>query len=391
MTTHIQIKPDLPLEDLRKFVRDKILPGARERDDADIFPLEILKELHGMGYMVPFVPEALGGMGISSPNLMAIGREISYGSPGIACTMAGNMLSLVPVLRFGSEGLRRQVAKRIMSGLSLGSFCFTEPHSGSDILNIATRAERVPGGYRITGSKCFITNATYADHFVVMAKLSHVSDSKKAMTAFYIPRDAQGLSVGKPLKKLGQRDSDTTEVFFESVFVPEEHRLAEEGDGFKVAVMSLERSRTFFAAAAVGLCDRARDLAVGFLTEREHYGKPLITQPNIRALLSGLETELHAAWYLTSASASRWDAGEFDLRHSSMAKMYAGKLAVKYTSEVLELFGGWGFTREFEIERLYRDAKLYEIIEGPTFVQHVIIAKELFPEPRSGADRKKAA
>jgi acyl-CoA dehydrogenase len=392
----IQVNSELDLESLRKFVRERILPGAKERDEKDEFPLALLKELHAMGIIQAFVPSELGGTGMPTSEIIAIAREIAYASPGIACTMAGNMLSLVPILRFGNEKLKKRVAAQVLDHLSLGSFCFTEPHSGSDVLSIHTRAKRVPGGYSISGQKCFITNAGYADHFVVMAKMSEEENPKKAMTAFYIPAGTQGLSIGKPLKKLGQRESNTTEVFFDQVFIPEEYRLGNEGDGFKVAVTSLERSRTLFAASAVGVCDRAFDLVNDFLGNREHYGSSLLSQPAIRSLLAQLQTEARAAWYLTCASASYWEAGAPELQHSSMAKMYSGQVAVKVTSAVLELFGGWGFTREFEIERLYRDAKLFEIIEGPTFVQQIIIGKELFPEPReklakTGILEKKAA
>jgi alkylation response protein AidB-like acyl-CoA dehydrogenase len=370
MMNQIQIGSDLDLQSLRKFVREKILPGAKERDKNDEFPLALIKELHKMGVIQAFVPTELGGSGMNTSDIIAVAREIAYASPGIACTMAGNMLSLVPVFKFGSEKLKKQVASQVMD----------HPHSGSDILNIHTRAKKVPGGYSISGQKCFITNAGFADHFVVMAKMAHIENSKAAMTAFYIPAGTKGLSVGKPLEKLGQRESNTTEVFFDEVFVPEEHCIGGEGNGFKVAITSLERSRTLFAASAVGVCDRAFDLVNDFLGGREHYGSPLLSQPAIRSLLAQLQTEARAAWYLTCASASFWEAGAPELQHSSMAKMYSGQVAVKVTGAILELFGGWGFTREFEIERLYRDSKLFEIIEGPTFVQQIIIGKELFPE-----------
>lgn len=385
---------NLELESLRRFVREEILPGVRERDLSEEFPLGLFEKLHALGYLNPFVPAELGGMGAGTGTMNSIAREIAYASPGMTCAMAGNMLSLVPVLLNGSEALRRRVARAVLEKLELGAFCFTEPEAGSDILRIKTQARRAPGGYLLKGSKCFITNASYAGHYVVMAKLAGVENPKAAMTAFYVPAGARGLSTGKPLSKLGQRESNTAEVYFDDVFVPEADRIGGEGRGLDVAVQSLERSRTFFAASAIGLCDRARDLVREFLAGREHYGKPLLEQPQIRGTLAQLEAEARAAWLLTCDSGEAWDAGDYRLQHSSMAKMIAGQIAVKYAGAALELFGGWGFTREFEIERLYRDAKLYEIIEGPTFVQQTIIAKELFPvERREGAagSRRKAA
>jgi acyl-CoA dehydrogenase len=389
VTSHIQIRADIDFANLRRFVREKILEGARERDENEHFPLELLQQLHQLGYFSMIVPKGLGGDEFSLPNMITAAREIAYGSPGITVTMAGNMLAMGAILRFGKPALRDKIAQQVLSRLSLGSFCFTEAHSGSDIMSIKTTGKNVDGGYRISGQKCFITNANYADHFVVMAKLEGARNPKECMAAFYLPRNSEGLSFGKPLKKLGHRDSNTTEVYLDNVFVPSEHLLGTEGGGLQVAVFSLERSRTFLSSSALGVCDRARDLVVEFLGNREHYGKPLLSQPAIRNLLSQLETELQAAWLLTCAAAAQWEAGNYELCASSMAKMYSAQVVGRFTSSAMELFGGWGFSKEFEIERLFRDAKLYEVFEGPTFVQQTIIAKELFP--MAGAKIKVAA
>ncbi|MCM2276783.1 MAG: acyl-CoA dehydrogenase family protein [Oligoflexia bacterium] len=383
----IETRSKLDLHPLREFARRRFLPSARERDEKHLFPIELLGELHSLGYLNAFVPQALGGIEARTIDLLSISREVAFASPGTTCTMAGHMLALVPLLRYAEPALREEVARAVLSRLSLASFCFTEPEAGSDILRIRTEARRTPGGYLLNGQKCFITNANYAEHFVVVARLQGETDSRKALTLFYIPAGSKGLSTGKPLSKLGQRDSNTSEVYFEDVFVPERHRIGAEGEGLRNARMSLARSRTFFAASAVGLCDRALALAEHFVAERHHYGQPLIAQPNIRSLLARLRTEVQAAWLLSCNSAAEWDAGNFKLSPSSMAKMFAGRVASEVTSQCLELHGGWGYTTEFEVERLYRDAKLYEIIEGPTFVQQAIIAKEVCPEPASAPAR----
>lgn len=374
--------PELELEPLHRFVRTEVLPGARERDEREEFPLKLLDRLHGLGYITAFVPQELGGVGAPTPYLLWVIREVAYASPGMACSMIGNMLALVPLLMRGNRELRHKVAQETQERLSLASFCFTEPEAGSDILRIRTRAEKVPGGYRISGQKCFITNANYAEHYIVMARTDSGDGPRAALSMFYVPGGSKGLSTGKALTKLGHRDSNTSEVYFDGVFVPEENLIGKEGEGLRNAQLSLARSRTFFAASAVGLMDRVSDLLTDFLSGREHYGKPLLSQPAIRNQLCQLRTEAHAAWLLTCSSAAEWEAGNPSLHHSSMAKMYAGQVASRFATSGLELFGGWGYTREYEIERLYRDAKLYEIIEGPTFVQQAIIAKELYPEPK---------
>ena len=384
-------RSELDLSELKKFVREVILKGAHARDQKEEFPHAIIEQLHQMGYLHAFVPARLGGTGLPTSELMWIARTVAYGSRGVACTLAGNMLALVPVLESGSPELQQKVVADILSRPALGAFCFTEPEAGSDILSIRTRATRTNGGYILNGRKCFITNASHASHYVVMAKIEGAAHPKEAITAFYIPRNSKGLSTGTPLSKLGHRDSDTTEVYLDDVFVPFEHCLGGEGKGLSVAVKSLERSRTLFAASAVGMCDRARDLVAEFLSGREHYGKPLLQQPQIRNTLAQLETEARAAWLLTQASACAWDDGDPSLQHSSMAKLYSGQVAMKFASSALELFGGWGYTREFEIERLFRDAKLFEIIEGPSFVQQVIIAKEILGAYESNKNSKKAA
>lgn len=384
----MKTKSDIDLESLKKFVRTKIIPGNKQRDDEATFPIDLFQELHSLGFITAFLPEPYGGSELSTTDLISVARELAYGSSGITTSFIANMLALVPVFQFGSDELRRKIASQSLAKLSLSSFCFTEPEAGSDVLRIKTEAKRVPGGYQLSGQKTFITNANYADHYVIVARTGDSTNPKKALSLFYVPAGTKGLSIGKPIQKMGHRDSNTSEVFLDKVFVPDEHRIGEEGDGLKIAIFSLTRSRTLFAASAVGLCDRACDLTTRFLAERVHFGKPLSDQPAIRNLLAQLKTEAQAAWLLACSAASEWDQGSYQLTPSSMAKMYSGQVAVRFASGALELMGGWGYTCEYEIERIYRDAKLYEIIEGPTFVQQVIIAKEMFSQLESESRSK---
>lgn len=388
---NVSQRPTLPIESLRRLVRDKFQPHAAEWDREERFPTDAIRMLHEAGYLSAFVPESLGGLGAQTIDMLWIARELSYVSRGLACTVAAQMLSLMPIFLYGQEKLRQSVARSVLENGDLGSFCFTEPDAGSDVLRIQTTARRVKGGYEITGKKCFITNAHFSKHFVVMARLEGVEDPKRALNAFYLPRESNGLSFGAPLSKLGFRDSDTTEVYFDRVFVPEENRLGEEGQGLSIALRSLQRSRTYFAGSAIGLCDRVKDLLVDFLGSRVHYGKPLLEQPQIRGQIAQMETQAHALWLMGCEASAIWESGETSLLSSSMAKLYSGQVAMQYASAAVELFGAWGCTTEYEISRIFRDAKFFEIVEGPTFVQHVIIAKEILKTESARTRHRRAA
>lgn len=381
------------LSSLKRFVNEKIIPGSKDRDVNSEFPVSLFDELHRLGWMQAFIPEEFGGLGASTSELIRIIRALAYGSPGMATSLSASMTAVLAIILGAKEGLRARVCEDILNNPSFASFCFTEPDCGSDVLSIKTKAVPVEGGYLLTGKKCFVTNANFSKHLVVVAKIDGIEHPKKAITLFYIPSDAKGLSKGTAYDKMGQRDSNTGELFFDQIFVSEKNRIGQEGEGLSIAIRSLQRSRTTFAAAAVGLCDRAGDLVKNYLEERVLYGKPLITQPAIRNSLAQLHTEKEAVWLLTCVAATEWEQDHFEFRFSSMAKLMAGQIAVKFASQSLEFFGGWGYMKEYEIERIYRDAKFYEIAEGPTFVQQIIIAKELFSEPqvvKSGLLKKAA-
>ncbi|MEO5971481.1 MAG: acyl-CoA dehydrogenase family protein [Bdellovibrionia bacterium] len=372
-------QPLFNLGPLQEFIRNRVIPGAAERDASLTIPLNLYKELFDLGWWTAFLPSEFGGAGVSTVDLCHVLKAIAFGSPGMATSYAANMAAVVTIFQFGSDALKKDVLTKLAGQFSFASLCFTEADSGSDVLSIKTTATRVTGGYVLSGSKCFITNANYADHLVIVAKIKGVEDPRKSMSVFYASAHSQGISTGKPLRKMGQRDSNTSEVFFDKVFIPADHLIGKEGDAFKISGQTLQKSRTILAASAIGLCERASELVREHLGRRILYSKPLIEQPTIRCFLAQLHAEMTAAWYVTLAAAQGWDEGNYQMKLSSMAKLLAGRAVVNFTGGVLELHAGWGYTLEFEIERLYRDAKLYEILEGPTFVQQTIIAKELFP------------
>lgn len=379
-------------EPLEKFVREEIIPGVKDRDAGDVFPIEIFQELGKLGWLHSYIPKEMGGLGLTSVQLCQYFRKIGFGSAGIATSSIANVLAAVPILHYGSEDLKKRVVADILENHSLLSFAFTEPDAGSDVFRIKTRAKRVSDGYLLKGQKCFITNGNFSTHYTIVAFLEGIDHPRKAATVFYVQKGTKGLSTGNPMMKLGHRESNTTELFLDDVFVPAEHRLGGEGQGLQVAFNSLQRSRTFFAASAMGVCDRANEITLDHLRKTHRFNGPLLDQPAIQHSLASHYPEQEACWLLTCAASHLWDTGVSRLTESSMAKSYSGKVAMSFVSKCLELCAGLGYSRDLEIERLFRDAKLFEIIEGPTLVQQAIISKELFrSEPSEKRNELKTA
>ena len=380
MTKLVQTMASFDLEPLKKLVREQIIPGAADRDQKHEVPIQIFQELHRKGWMQAFIPESLGGPGFRLPDLIHIAKELAYGSSGVFSSYIVNMLGMSPLILYGNEALKNKLCTDFLSTFSLWSYCMTEPNTGSDIFHSQTRATRVKDGYILNGQKCFITNANLSEHLCIFAALENCPESKNSLTAFYVPGNSPGLSRGKPPRKMGQRDSNTGELFLDHVFVPDHHRIGNEGDGIKIAFHSLQRSKITIAAASIGVCERALFLVEDHLSKRILYNKPLLKIPQIQNQLSDLHTRVEAAWLLTCHAASTWTESFPAIKEASMAKMLASDLAVEVVSEALELFGGYGYSTEFEIERLHRDVRVFEIYEGPTLVQLALISKELYPE-----------
>lgn len=381
----IKTDSDLDLTHLKRFVRSKVIPLANTLREDSPFPIEIYEELHRMGWLTGYIPEELGGQGISTLDLMCMARELGYGSAGVFTSVAVNILAMTAVLLYAPEALRAELCRDFTSRFFLWSFCMTEPESGSNISDPHSTAKRTSGGYLLSGHKWLITNANQAEKYIVFAGVPSGDTPRKNLTGFYVPADSQGITKVGPLRKLGQHDSDTGEIFFDDVFIPESHRIGAEGDGIRVARHTLQRSKTLIAGASVGVCARAYDLVTTYLRDRMIYPKPLLSFPVIQNQLAQLETEARAAWLLSCDAAAAWERGksigQLAIKEASMAKMYASHTAVKYVSEALELMGGYGYAREAEISRLYRDCRLLEIYEGPTLVQQALISRELFRDP----------
>jgi alkylation response protein AidB-like acyl-CoA dehydrogenase len=390
MIAHFSTTASVDLSSLQSLARQEILPRAGARDRSSQFPLEIFVKLHSLGWLQSAIPQDLGGAGASATDLACISSELAFASTGVATSFVAHTLGMSPIILFGTREQKQKLIAPCAAKPDLWSFCMTEPDSGTDIHASRTIARRSAEGYVLEGKKCFITNADFAEHFVVFARTEN-ADPASPLTAFYVPAHSPGISLGRPLDKMGTRESDTGEVFFDGVKIPEAFRIGGEGQGIAIAFRALHRSKMLLAACAVGTSRRALAMGTEFLSNRVHYGKPLLALPTIRCLLAGLHTEVDAAWLLTCLAAATWESGESAIKEASMAKIYAADAAVKVTSEVLELMGGYGFSREYDIERLYRDAKLYEILEGGSFVQQTLISKELFPKSPSTSGKRRAA
>jgi alkylation response protein AidB-like acyl-CoA dehydrogenase len=321
--------------------------------------------------------------------LIWITRELAYGSPGVAATFIGNLLGYSTVVLYAKEPLRREVCERNQEKFGLWSFGMTEALCGSDLLKTATRAKRVPGGFLINGEKNFITNSLVSDEMGVFANVQAPNGTLEGLTCFYVSASSPGVSRGEVMDKMGWRDSITGTLHFKDVFVPAAHILGEVGEGLKILTHCLNRSKTLLAASGVGLSFRAIDILTERLHSTERHDKTLLEQPTLRHELARMHTEVEAAWMLTCLAASTWDSGNFAVKEASMAKLFSGHAAVKITGQALELFGARGFFNTYEISRLWRDTKAIEIVEGPSQVQELLIAKQVLPKKKASEVQEK--
>lgn len=376
----VRIKSEWDLNQLRQFVKERVQPTSIQHFNEGVFEKEIYQELHKMGIMQAITPVQYGGRGAKVSDLIWIVRELAYGSAGVAATFIGNMLGYSTVILYANDSLREKICTRYKDNFGLWSFGMTEGGCGSDLMKTATKAQRVKGGFLLNGEKNFITNSAVSNEMGIFAQVTNESGEKEGISCFYVHGESPGLKRGEIMDKMGWRDSVTGTLLFEDVFVPEECLLGKIGEGLKILTHCLNRSKTLLAASGVGLSHRAIDLVTERLITVERYDKALGTQAAIRHELARMHTEVEAAWMMSCLAASTWDSGDFAIREASMAKLFSGRTAVKVTGLALELFGARGFFNNYEISRLWRDAKAIEIVEGPSLVQELLIAKQVIPE-----------
>jgi acyl-CoA dehydrogenase len=366
------------LRDLAHDFADKeIRPVAAEYDERSQHPGDVIAKAHAVGLINPHLPEEYGGLGLSAFDQMLIGEELAWGCSGIATSIVANILGSLPVLLDGSDEQKREWLPPLLDEPALCSFALTEPEAGSDVAAIQTTAVRDGDDYVISGTKMFITNAGQAAWFVVFASTDRKA-GHRGLSAFVVPSDADGVIVERHLDKLGQRATDTSALAFQEVHVPAANRLGEEGEGFKIAMRTLDCSRPGTAIGAVGVARAAFEHAVEYSKQRVQFGQPIAINQGVNFLVADMASEIEAARLLTWQAAWLIDQGERATLQSSYAKRFAADTAMKATTDAVQIFGGYGYMKEYPVEKLMRDAKLFQIYEGTSQIQRLVIAREIF-------------
>jgi acyl-CoA dehydrogenase len=365
------------LQDLaRKFARSEMAPHAAECDRTSRFPEEIYRKAWELGLMNLNVPTEYGGSGLTLVQQCLIVEELARACAGMTTSIIANCLALEPILIGGSEEQRKRFLPGFCSEYHLASFCLTEPGGGSDAGALKTRAVRDGDHYVLTGEKCFITNGPFASLYTVFATTDPLL-KHSGICAFVVSRDTPGVVPGKEEEKMGHRASATSTVRFEGARIPVENRLGEEGDGFSIAMRTLDQTRTPIGALATGIAQAALDHAAAYSLKRETFGKPIGEHQAIQIKLANMTMELRAARLLTWQSAWTIDHGQRGSLESSVAKCYASDASMRIADEALQIFGGYGYMKDYPVEKLLRDAKLAQIYEGSNEIQRIVIARQL--------------
>ncbi|MDG2333142.1 MAG: acyl-CoA dehydrogenase family protein [Myxococcota bacterium] len=360
----------------RRFADEEIIPVAAEFDRTGEFPRSIIQKAWELGLSSTFIPSELGGLGLSILGSCLIVEEISRGCAGIATSAMCNDLGLSPILVGGSDAQKEEWLSLCAEEFKLVSFCLSEPAAGSDVAGLQLHAAKEGDDYILNGTKAWITNGGEADLYTVFATLDR-SSRHKGICAFVVPRDTPGLEPGKKEDKLGQRASDTRVVHFDGVRVPSRQRLGAEGEGFRIAMETLDRTRPMIGALAVGIARRALDECLAYSRERKAFGSAIAEFQAVQFMMADMAKDIEASRLLTHQCAWMIDEGMRASKQSSMAKCFSTDAAMKATVDAVQIFGGNGYTKEYPVEKLMRDAKLMQIYEGTNQIQRMVIAREL--------------
>jgi len=360
----------------RDFAKKEIIPVASEYDKKAELPWPIIQKAFEIGLWNLNIPEEYGGQGIDHFTQALVFEEIAYGCLGVFGAFGGTALAITPLLLAGTKEQKEKYLNYFTESARLAAFALTEPNAGSDASAVKTRAEKVGDGYVINGSKCFITHGGVADLHIVFASTDR-SKGLKGLTAFIVPAGTPGLSMGKKEDKMGDRASHIAEVLLEDVHVPEADRLGREGEGFKIAMQTLDRTRADIGAAAVGVAQRALNEAVNYAKQRVQFGKPIAGQQAIQFMLADMAMAIMSSRALVWQAAAKAATGEVDSMLSATAKCIASDTAMKVTVDALQIFGGYGYMKEYPMEKLMRDAKITQIYEGTNQIQRQVVASIL--------------
>jgi acyl-CoA dehydrogenase len=373
-------------KDMREMAHDfaekEIRPVAWDYDKEGTWPQEIIEKAWEVGLMNTHLPEEYGGPGLDYLTGAIIEEEMGWGCSGIGTSLSCNGLATAPILLGGSEEVKKKYLGMLSEGPHLASFCLTEPDAGSDVSGMRTTAVKKGNQWVINGSKCFITNGGYADYYTVYAKTDKEA-GHRGISAFVVDRNLDGVSVDKKEDKLGQRASNTATISFNEVAIPEENLLAEENKGFKLAMMTLDRTRPGVAAMAVGIARAAFEYARDYSKERVQFGVPIAMHQAIQFMIADMATKIEAARLLTWQSAALLDQGQRNTLASSHAKRFAADSAMEITVDAVQVYGGYGFIKEYPVEKLMRDAKIMQLYEGTSQIQRLVIAREVLMPRRA--------
>ncbi len=362
---------------VRDFVQDRIAPFAAEWDKNDYFPAQELKQMGELGLFGIAIPETWGGSGADYVSFALVIEEVAAGDGACSTILSvNNTVVCGSLLGFGSDFLKQTYLKPLASGAQLGCFCLTEPQAGSDAAALKTSAQKQGDSYVLNGTKSFITSGANADVAIIFA-VTDPDAGKKGISAFVVPTDNPGYQVGGVEQKMGQHASDTAQIFLKDCSIPADHMLGQEGEGYKIALMNLESGRIGIGAQCVGMARAAFECALDYSRERVTFGKPIIEHQAVAFRLADMATQLEAARLMVLNAASLRDAGEPCLKQASMAKLFASEAAEKIASSAIQVLGGYGYLRDFPVERIARDVRVSQIYEGSSDIQRIVIAREL--------------
>lgn len=363
----------------RRFAQSEIAPGAAEYDQSGEFPADVIRKAWELGLSSLSIPEEYGGVGLNLLESCIVVEELAWGCAGMATSIMCNDLGLAPILLAGSGAQKKEWLGACASDFKLVSFCLSEPEAGSDVAGLQLHAEKDGEDYVLNGTKCWITNGGVADLYTVFATLDRAS-RHKGVVGFVLPADTPGIHIGKKEDKMGQRASDTRVIHFDGVRVPASQRLGQEGEGFKIAMRTLDSTRPSIGALALGIARRALEESLAYSKERKAFGFPIGGFQAVQFMLADMAKDIEAGRLLTHQSAWMIDQGLRASKYSSFAKCFATDLAMRASTDAVQIFGGNGYTKEYPVEKLMRDAKLMQIYEGTNQIQRLVIARELLKE-----------
>lgn len=363
------------LSDIKKFCENEVKEQCKEFDKTGEWPKDIYDKAIEQGYTALEVPEEYGGIGLSRVDIAALMEEMAIADAGFATTISASGLGMKPVLIAGSEELKKKACDMILDG-GFAAFCLTEPGAGSDASAGKTTAVKDGDSYILNGRKCFITNAEVADFYCITA-MTDKSAGVKGISMFFVEKGTPGLSTGNHEDKMGIRTSNTADVVLEDCRIPASNLIGKEGEGFKIAMQTLDQARTWMGCIATGIAQRALDEAIAYTKERQQFGKPIIKNQAMQFKFADMQMKIETARQMVAHALTKMDMGLPFNMESAIAKCYASDIAMEVTSDGIQAFGGYGYSREYPVEKLLRDAKIFQIFEGTNEILRIVVANNI--------------